>query len=820
MATLTGVHLLPSTGEFTYDTIAFSARRSGAAMAPINTYNAPGGVKTDYSYSIDQLQAAHPECRTVAVVCAWFCNGLTAGQCQIFPSTTYIGGAFQRNEGGADHWRVSGLTESSPGLIALPISGDGTFVYGGTPSDASIVRCIQDLRLRGFNVIFYPFLLMTAPGLPWRGLIGFTPDVTIEATAAINSFLGNATASQFNRDAINSTVAYNGDVTNYSYRRMILHYANLCVVSGGVSLFVLGSELRGLETVRGPVWTKSGTTDAFGHAVWDYPFVFGLAQLAADVRAIFDGAGMVKDTGEKRNLVTYSADWSDWMGYQHPGADGQWPHLDSLYASADIDLVAFDNYLPLSDWTTGDGGLDAANWREAPPTKWPVEAPDARGLGLSGAPTIYSSPYLQANIEGGEKFDWYYNNGVNGGPEFDPRGSGLVVSQAQGDRATQKRNAYSAGQQILANKQLRWWWRNSHFALYDTGSGWVSRGPSSAWAPQSKPIIFLEYGIPAVDKGSNQPNLFFTRNSVASGTPYWSIWDAGAGETLMPRRDDTIAELSAQAVYDYWQTRNALSGSGVAMIDWTFCCVWNWDARPFPTFPRLDGVWGDAGNWDVGNWLNGRGPATPPVAATPTPLPGAYPSFPMLTTLGWSTHVRPTFSTSVAVHVAGPETRRAARGLATYELELRYPLLRADGRHQEFQSIVAFFEETSGQTGAFWLAPPGLASIVGQNLGRGDGIATEFSLVRSFGGYSEPTLATGGVSAVYLNDVFQASGWRVTAGLSPRIAFDQSPASGVTVTADFVALWLCRFAEDTADFENFMSLLWSFGSVKLKTVRP
>ena len=88
MPTLTGVHLLPATGEFTYDTIAFSGQRPGATMAPLNTYYAPDGTKTDYSYAIDQLQAAHPECATVAVVCAWFCDGLTAGACRIFPATT------------------------------------------------------------------------------------------------------------------------------------------------------------------------------------------------------------------------------------------------------------------------------------------------------------------------------------------------------------------------------------------------------------------------------------------------------------------------------------------------------------------------------------------------------------------------------------------------------------------------------------------------------------------------------------------------------------------------------------------------------------
>ena len=50
-------------------------------------------------------------------------------------------------------------------------AGGGGAAYGGTPSDASVVRCIRDLKARGFKVVFYPFLLMTASGYPWRGQI-------------------------------------------------------------------------------------------------------------------------------------------------------------------------------------------------------------------------------------------------------------------------------------------------------------------------------------------------------------------------------------------------------------------------------------------------------------------------------------------------------------------------------------------------------------------------------------------------------------------------------------------------------------------------
>ena len=54
------------------------------------------------------------------------------------------------------------------------------------------MRCIRDLKARGFKVVFYPFLLMTAAGYPWRGLITYSPDISSAATSAVDAFLGAA----------------------------------------------------------------------------------------------------------------------------------------------------------------------------------------------------------------------------------------------------------------------------------------------------------------------------------------------------------------------------------------------------------------------------------------------------------------------------------------------------------------------------------------------------------------------------------------------------------------------------------------------------
>jgi uncharacterized protein (TIGR02217 family) len=413
---------------------------------------------------------------------------------------------------------------------------------------------------------------------------------------------------------------------------------------------------------------------------------------------------------------------------------------------------------------------------------------------------------------------------ANGGPGLDPNGSALIVSLPQGDRLAQARSPYYPNQQILANKQLRWWWNNPHYAVYDDGDGhgFAPHGPQTEWIPNSKSITFVEYGFPSCDKGTNQPNVFFDAASIESDTPYWSIWEESPGGGQAPLRDDTLYLLALQAVYDYWVTgSNNETVGGVVMLQAAFCCVWNWDARPFPVFPILGSEWGDAGNWQAGNWLNGRGPALPPLPAAAPPSPGAYPTFPTLATLGWSVHVKPKFATDVADHVSGRSVRRANFAHAYYDVELTYDVLRSAAAYAEMQAIAGFFGEVAGQDAPFWLAPPGLASVAGQSLGTGDGATTTFPLQRSIGGYSEPVFGTSGVSAVYENGVpLSASAYSVSSGYAPAVTFATAPAAGVAITADFGVLWLCRFAEDVLDFEEFMAMLFELQIVKLQTTKP
>jgi hypothetical protein len=383
---------------------------------------------------------------------------------------------------------------------------------------------IADLRARGLKVTLYPFVMMDVPhtnGLtdpysgdagqpayPWRGRItcnpapgvSGSPDKSAAAEAQVAAFMANG------------------------YREMVLHYAQLAQDAGGVDAILVGSEMRGLS------WVRSGPAS--------FPFVDALKGLAADMRAIV-GAG---------TKISYGADWTEYFGYQPPDAPGDIIfHLDPLWADANIDAVAIDNYMPLADWRDGRGHADAAE-----------------------AGSVYDLDYLKANIAGGEGYDWFY--------------------ASDADRAAQVRTPIEDGAHgepwVYRYKDLANWWSQPHHNRV----GGVRSAVPTAWVPGTKPVWMTEIGCGAVDKGANAPNAFGDPKSAEDKRPYFS---SGAPDVLMQRQ-------VLRAIHGYWAHDN------LGMVDPDRLYVWCWDARPFPAFPGRSDVWSDAANYPTGHWLNGR----------------------------------------------------------------------------------------------------------------------------------------------------------------------------------------------------------------------
>ncbi len=542
---VSGVCLSPGTGEFALDPQPVHYKFPNGSTRYANINNSFG--KADILASLDELDGDLPNCNSVSLVVSWFGTDLRCGECQVRPQIEEPG-----RKSAPFGWSVAGLTTSNATQVSLDDEVRPNF--GGTPSDGSVVRAIQELKARGKRVVFYPFLLMDIPAsnellnpytglvgqptFPWRGRITSSlapglpgsPDKMQAAHDEVESFFGSASAADFS--IANGTSSYSGP-GEWRFRRFILHYAALCALAGGVDGFCVGSELRGLTTLRA------------GEA--DFPAVAELKSLVAEVRHLLPQA-----------KIGYAADWSEYFGY-HPqdGSGDLYFHLDALWSDENIDFVGIDNYFPMSDWRHGAAHLDKS----------------------SGAKSVYDASYLQANIEGGEGYDWYYTS--------------------QLDRDSQLRTPISDGAYgedwVWRPKDLRSWWSNSH---HDRPNG-VRSGSPTAWVPKSKPIWFTEVGVPAVDLGTNEPNKFVDRNSSESALPFGSRGN----------RDDLIQSAGLAAVISYWSDPENNPTSpvyGDRMIPGDGIFVWNWDARPWPDFPMRESVWKDGPNHATGHWISGR----------------------------------------------------------------------------------------------------------------------------------------------------------------------------------------------------------------------
>lgn len=364
------VTLIPGASEFIYDTRAISHEPEPGVTQSETRHQLHGGADVDVA--IAHLVTLCPSLRRVSLVVSWFGDDLRAGSCTIAPRVEIA----HKPTIGAE-WRAAGLDRASARVVSF--SG-GHAAYGGTPSDESVIGLIRRLREYGLEVVLYPFVMMDVPagndlvdpqtGLPgqppypWRGRITCSPapgaagtvDGSAAATSQVAALLGSVGPADVTLDG---EVVVCAKPDEWSFRRLVMHYARLAAAAGGVDAFIIGSELVGLTRVRG----ASG-----------YPMVDGLASIAGDVRAILPAA-----------KLTYAADWTEYGAHVRNGGQEVSFPLDPLWASPAIDAIGIDFYAPLSDWRDTSDHADIAI---------------ARGPADVG--------YLRSRLGAGEAYDWYY----------------------------------------------------------------------------------------------------------------------------------------------------------------------------------------------------------------------------------------------------------------------------------------------------------------------------------------------------------------------------------------------------------------------------
>src|SRR5215204_4548184 len=202
--------------------------------------------------------------------------------------------------------------------------------------------------------------------------------------------------------------------------------------------------------------------------------------------------------------------------------------------------------------------------------------------------------------------------------------------------------------------------------------------------------------------------------------------------------------------------------------------------------------------------------------------------FPALPGLGWSVTKTPRFAGRVQNAVSGRELRVLDQPYPVWTWTLIYSLLRdkwdtrgAGGPgagYDELRTLAGFFLQQQGAFQPFLFDDPTDNAVADQVIGTGNSGATVFQLVRSMGGFAEPVVAPNAVAAIRFNGVVQPPANYAVDGETGLVTFAAAPPAGQVITADFTYRFRVRFADDSAEFENFMYQLWQLKQVKLQSV--
>ncbi len=195
--------------------------------------------------------------------------------------------------------------------------------------------------------------------------------------------------------------------------------------------------------------------------------------------------------------------------------------------------------------------------------------------------------------------------------------------------------------------------------------------------------------------------------------------------------------------------------------------------------------------------------------------------------LGMRASVTPGFSTAIVTSASGHEQRNVdwASGRLRYDVG---PGARSD---DDLQVMIAFFRARRGAARGFRLRDPvdhssngmtGMPQANNQILGTGDGVRTQFPLIKRYGAGEEAevrkiTRPLSGSIEVAVDGIILASGWSLQTG--GVISFTLAPAIGAPVTAGFLFDVPVRFAEDSLSIDSITFQAGDVPSVPLVEIR-
>lgn len=190
--------------------------------------------------------------------------------------------------------------------------------------------------------------------------------------------------------------------------------------------------------------------------------------------------------------------------------------------------------------------------------------------------------------------------------------------------------------------------------------------------------------------------------------------------------------------------------------------------------------------------------------------------------LGRDASVSPEFSTAVALTASGHERRNALWSDARLRFDVG-PGIRSE---DELGTLIAFFRARHGPARGFRLRDPfdfssngmtGVPTAFDQIIGTGDGLASEFALVKPYDEQPRRITRPDAGSVLVSVDGAETNEW--TLGTGGNILFETGPPAGAILRAGFLFDVPVRFAEDRIDVSGLSFAAGEAPSIPLIELR-
>jgi hypothetical protein len=184
--------------------------------------------------------------------------------------------------------------------------------------------------------------------------------------------------------------------------------------------------------------------------------------------------------------------------------------------------------------------------------------------------------------------------------------------------------------------------------------------------------------------------------------------------------------------------------------------------------------------------------------------------------LTWSVFKTPTWSRRVQRSVSGREASLQDYAEPIWNFRLAFSYLRdrpVGDVASELDVLVSFYNEMLRSDDTFLFPDPSYADVDDAVIGTGDGATVTFALGRAL---TPAAVTPNALADVSLNGTL-VRGYSVDVA-GATITFVSPPPVGVVVVANFVFYYVCRFADDSLELEEFAKRYWRVKELRFRSV--